>query len=172
MDRGAWRATVHGVAKSRTRLSDSTTAVWPGLTGPFPTGPAGHGWVLRGTPKHSHRSTTSAGGLRPAQLKSAAGIPSHCPEVHLRGQAGATAAEQGEPGLGPGASCMPVRALQAAGKARPRKGRRGPQSLTLRALRADMSFTQRRKSRLFPGLRAGMSSQKSPGPEQEAPGLS
>ena len=24
MDRGAWRATVHGVAKSRTRLSDTT----------------------------------------------------------------------------------------------------------------------------------------------------
>ena len=25
MDRGAWQATVHGVAKSKTRLSDSTT---------------------------------------------------------------------------------------------------------------------------------------------------
>ena len=25
MDRGAWRATVHGVAKSRTRLSDFTS---------------------------------------------------------------------------------------------------------------------------------------------------
>ena len=27
MDRGAWRATVHGVTKSRTRLSDSTSLV-------------------------------------------------------------------------------------------------------------------------------------------------
>ena len=27
MDGGAWRATVHGVAKSRTRLSDSTTTL-------------------------------------------------------------------------------------------------------------------------------------------------
>ena len=27
MDRGAWRATVRGVAKSQTRLSDSTTTV-------------------------------------------------------------------------------------------------------------------------------------------------
>ena len=26
MDRGAWRATVHGVAKSRTRLSDFTSS--------------------------------------------------------------------------------------------------------------------------------------------------
>ena len=26
MDKGAWQATVHGVAKSRTRLSDYTTA--------------------------------------------------------------------------------------------------------------------------------------------------
>ena len=26
MDRGAWRATVHGVAKSRTRLSDLAVA--------------------------------------------------------------------------------------------------------------------------------------------------
>ena len=171
MDRGPWWATVHGIAKSRTRLSDSTTAVWPGLAGPFPTGPAGHGWALRGTPKHSHRSTTSAGGLRPAQLKSAAGIPSHCPEGHLRGQAGATAAEQGEPGLGPGAPCMPVRALQATGKARPRKGRRGPQSRRERQA-SHSGLAQSRKSHLFLGLRAGLSSQKSPGPEQEAPGLS
>ena len=91
-------ATVHGVAKSWTRLSNSTTAVWPGLTGPFPTGPAGHGhgWALRGTPKHSHRSITPAGGPRLAQLKTAAGIPSLCPEGHLRRQAGATTAEQGK----------------------------------------------------------------------------
>ena len=27
MDRGAWRATVHGVTKSRTRLSDSTHSI-------------------------------------------------------------------------------------------------------------------------------------------------
>ena len=33
MDRGAWRATVHGVTKSWTRLSDfnSTTLVWASL---------------------------------------------------------------------------------------------------------------------------------------------
>ena len=28
MDRGAWQATVHGVAKSRTRLSDFTSNKW------------------------------------------------------------------------------------------------------------------------------------------------
>ena len=28
MDRGAWWATVHGVAESRTRLSDETTTTW------------------------------------------------------------------------------------------------------------------------------------------------
>ena len=28
MDRGAWRATVHGVAKSWTRLSDFTSLTW------------------------------------------------------------------------------------------------------------------------------------------------
>ena len=28
MDRGAWRATVHGVAKSRTPLNDIVTSLW------------------------------------------------------------------------------------------------------------------------------------------------
>ena len=32
MDRGAWRATAHGVAKNQIRLSDSTTAAEPILT--------------------------------------------------------------------------------------------------------------------------------------------
>ena len=29
LDRGAWRATIHGVAKSQTQLSDSHTHTWP-----------------------------------------------------------------------------------------------------------------------------------------------
>ena len=33
MDRGAWRATVHGVAKSRTQLSDEAQSVEGGCTG-------------------------------------------------------------------------------------------------------------------------------------------
>ena len=31
MDREAWRAAIHGVAKSRTRLSDWTEVNWTGL---------------------------------------------------------------------------------------------------------------------------------------------
>ena len=38
MDRGAWRATVHGVAKSRIRLSDYTNTT---TKGGFPCGSAG-----------------------------------------------------------------------------------------------------------------------------------
>ena len=43
MDRGAWKATVHGVAKSRTRLSDFTSLHFPlthwgmGVTGNLTT---------------------------------------------------------------------------------------------------------------------------------------
>ena len=40
MDRGAWRATVHGVTKSRTRLSDSHTLGFPADTSS--TEPARH----------------------------------------------------------------------------------------------------------------------------------
>ena len=32
MDRGAWRAVIHGVAKSRTRLSDWTELNWTEAT--------------------------------------------------------------------------------------------------------------------------------------------
>ena len=35
MDRGAWRATVHGVAKSWTQLSNCTTAEQFGVCGDF-----------------------------------------------------------------------------------------------------------------------------------------
>ena len=44
MDRGAWRATVHGVAKSRTRLSDQITQIFSLLAlfllEPFPFFPS------------------------------------------------------------------------------------------------------------------------------------
>ena len=37
MDREAWRAAIHGVAKSRTRLSDWTDLIWSGLTDAYVT---------------------------------------------------------------------------------------------------------------------------------------
>ena len=90
--------------------------------GPFPTGPVGHGWALRGTPKHSHRSTTLAGGPSPAQLKIAAGIPSLCPEGNLRRQARATTAEQGKSQAlaleTPASQSMPSRPLGRPGQER------------------------------------------------------
>ena len=52
MDRGAWRATVQGVAKSRTRLSDSTTRLLRLLVASLfqAFGPAGPGPLFSVSP--------------------------------------------------------------------------------------------------------------------------
>ena len=47
MDREAWRAAIHGVAKSRTRLSDSTKLNWTGL------------WPRDWGPKFTHKLSGS-----------------------------------------------------------------------------------------------------------------
>ena len=49
MDRGAWRATVHGVTKSRTQLSNLAHTQWKGR--PTASGISGH------FPRHSHLET-------------------------------------------------------------------------------------------------------------------
>ena len=50
MDGGAWRATVHGVAKSRTRLSDFTfTLHFPALEKEMATQSSVLAWRIQGT---------------------------------------------------------------------------------------------------------------------------
>ena len=58
MDRGAWRSTVHGVAKSQTRLSDFT----------FVGGLLGKDSSLQGSSISSGKNTESSSSLEPLLL--------------------------------------------------------------------------------------------------------
>ena len=83
MDRGAWWATVHGVAKSRTQLSDFTSG-WAEACRLQPTAQKcgreelpharGQGWWLGGaTPRPKSGGYVSAGGQRGATPHSRSG---------------------------------------------------------------------------------------------------
>ena len=71
MDRGAWWATIHGVTKSRTRLSDFCVCRWRGAPG-IPQAPvsAWH-WV-------PSLQTREEGGPSPSEVKVAQSCPTLC----------------------------------------------------------------------------------------------
>ena len=75
MDRGAWRATVHGVAKSRTRLSDFHIMLLSqpkeeGATEGLENGPGAH-------PVNQHDPLP----IPPCYHSNFHGLSSHCPHL-------------------------------------------------------------------------------------------